>query len=119
MAVTTLDPQDRTGRHRPAERHSRAAHRASHWSQSSKQAVALLDAFRRHRLPVVLVNVAGGAPGRTEQPRHTGGFPADWADLVPELKQQPEDHLVTKHTWGAFTNTDLERICKSKASRRW
>ena len=30
---------------------------------------ALLDAFRKRGLPVVLVNVAGGAPGRTEQPR--------------------------------------------------
>ena len=26
----------------------------------------LLDAFRRRGLPVVLVNVAGGAPGRTQ-----------------------------------------------------
>jgi len=29
---------------------------------------ALLNAFRQRDLPVVLVNVAGGAPGRTEQP---------------------------------------------------
>jgi nicotinamidase-related amidase len=79
-----------------------------------EQAVALLDAFRRHHLPVVLVNVAGVAPGRNEQPRHTGGFPADWAELATELKQQPDDHLVTKHTWGAFTNTDLEQHLKSK-----
>jgi nicotinamidase-related amidase len=79
-----------------------------------EQAVALLDAFRRHHLPVVLVNVAGVAPGRNEQPRHTGGFPADWAELAAELKQQPDDHLVTKHTWGAFTNTDLEQHLKSK-----
>lgn len=79
-----------------------------------EQACALLEAFRRHHLPVVLVNVAGGAPGRTDQPRHTGEFPADWADLVPELNRQPEDHLVTKRTWGAFTNTDLEQYLKSK-----
>jgi nicotinamidase-related amidase len=78
------------------------------------QARALLDAFRRHKLPVVLVNVAGVAPGRNEQPRHTGEFPADWADLVPELNRQPDDHLVTKRTWGAFTNTDLEAHLKSK-----
>ncbi len=30
-------------------------------------AVALLEAFRRRNLPVVLVNVAGVAPGRSEQ----------------------------------------------------
>ncbi len=69
----------------------------------------LADAFRRHELPIVLVNVTGGAPGRTEQaPRGRGELPPDWAELVPELKRQPRDHLVTKRTWGAFTNTDLE-----------
>jgi nicotinamidase-related amidase len=78
-----------------------------------KHASALADAFRRHRLPVVLVNVDAGAPGRTEQARRTIDFPAGWADLVPELNQQPQDHLVTKRTWGAFTNTDLETYLKT------
>ncbi|MFP3567491.1 isochorismatase family protein [Paraburkholderia sp. SIMBA_030] len=73
-----------------------------------KRAAVLADAFRRHGMPVVLVNVAGGAPGRAEQARNRGEFPAGFADLVPELNQQPSDHLVTKRTWGAFTNTDLE-----------
>jgi len=63
-----------------------------------KHAGELLDAFRSHGLPVVLVNVAGGAPGRAEQSRSLAGLPADWADLVPELNQQPEDHIVTKRT---------------------
>jgi nicotinamidase-related amidase len=72
------------------------------------RASALADAFRSHGLPVVLVNVAGGAMGRTEQSRNRGELPAGWADLVPELNEQPEDHRVTKRTWGAFTNTDLE-----------
>ena len=31
-----------------------------------KQAIALAEAFRARGLPVVLVNVAGAAPGRTE-----------------------------------------------------
>ena len=68
----------------------------------------LADAFHRHRLPVVLVTVAGGAPGRTEQAPNRGGFPANWADLVPELAPQPGDHTVTKRTWGGFTGTGLE-----------
>ncbi|MBC8724687.1 isochorismatase family protein [Paraburkholderia sp. 31.1] len=72
-----------------------------------ERSVTLLDAFRRHGLPVVLVNVTAGAPGRTDQGRHSADFPPDFADLLPELKQQPSDHLVTKRTWGAFTNTDL------------
>ncbi|MBB5445402.1 nicotinamidase-related amidase [Paraburkholderia sp. WSM4177] len=32
-----------------------------------ERSVTLLDAFRRHGLPVVLVNVTAGAPGRTDQ----------------------------------------------------
>jgi nicotinamidase-related amidase len=39
-----------------------------------KHASALAAAFRRHGLPVVLVNVAGVASGRTEQARSRGGI---------------------------------------------
>src|ERR1700754_1434074 len=70
-----------------------------------KRASLLADTFRRHGLPVVLVNVAGGAAGRTEQPHAGAERPAGCPDLVPELMQQPQDHLITKRTWGAFTNT--------------
>jgi nicotinamidase-related amidase len=77
-----------------------------------KHARGLADAFRRHGLAVVLVNVDGGAPGRAEQTRSTRDFPAGWTDLVPELNQQPTDHTVTKRTWGAFTNTGLEKHLK-------
>ena len=73
-----------------------------------KHVGALAGAFRGHGLPVVLVNVAGGAPGRTEQPRGHREYPAGWTDLIPELNRQPQDHVVTKHTPGAFTNTGLE-----------
>jgi nicotinamidase-related amidase len=78
-----------------------------------KHARTLADAFRRHGLPVVLVNVAGGAPGRAEQTRSTQDFPAGWTDLVPELNQQPSDHTVTKQTWGAFSNTGLNEHLKN------
>jgi Amidases related to nicotinamidase len=77
------------------------------------RAGALANAFRRHRLPVVLVNVDASAPGRTEQTRKTAEFPAGWTDLVPELNRQPQDHLVTKRSWGAFTNTGLEAHLKT------
>ena len=63
---------------------------------------SLLEAFRRHALPVVLVNVAGGAPGRTEQPRRPQTLPEGWTDLIPELDPKPSDMRVTKRTWGAF-----------------
>ena len=77
-----------------------------------KRAAALADAFRRQGLPVVLVNVDGGAPGRTERARPPAEFPVGWTDIIPELNQQPQDHVVTKRTWGAFTNTDLEAHLK-------
>lgn len=77
------------------------------------QTVTLMDAFHRHGLPVVLVNVTAGAPGRTDQSHSLGELPDGWADLVPELGQQPTDHRVTKQTWGAFTGTDLDIHLKS------
>ena len=77
-------------------------------------AAALLDAFRAKGLPVVLVNVAGGAPGRNEDPPRDWVFPDNFADLLPELKQQPSDHVVTKKTWGAFTGTGLDAWLKGR-----
>lgn len=79
-----------------------------------KRSALVADAFRRHGLPVVLVNVTGGAPGRAEQARPSGDFPAGFADLVPEINAQPSDHRVTKRTWGAFTNTDLEAYMREQ-----
>ncbi len=79
-----------------------------------RNAAALAEAFRNHRLPVILVNVTGAPAGRTEQARRTGDMGADFAELLPELNQQPDDHTVTKKTWGAFTNTGLDQYLKSR-----
>ncbi len=68
----------------------------------------LAAAFRERGLPVVLVNVAGGAPGRTQDATRGGELPADWAELVPELDQRPSDITVTKQQWGAFYGTGLD-----------
>jgi nicotinamidase-related amidase len=75
-----------------------------------KAASTLADAFRGHDLPVVLVTAVGMAPGRSERSLSSGNrqAPAGWADLVPELSPRPQDHLVKKSTWGAFTNTGLD-----------
>jgi nicotinamidase-related amidase len=76
---------------------------------------ALIDVFRAKNLPVALVNVAGRAPGRTEQgPRSSQTFAEGWTDLLPQLHQQPSDIAVTKRSWGAFATTDLERQLKAR-----
>jgi nicotinamidase-related amidase len=78
------------------------------------RARALLDAFRQHGLPVVLINVDGVAPGRTEAPRRNlTALPEGWTDLIPQLDRQPTDIVVTKRTWGAFASTDLEQRLKA------
>ena len=77
------------------------------------KAARLAKAFRAHRLRVVLVHVTGGAPGRNEQPKPPSPAP-DWADLVPELDRQPDDHVVEKKSWGAFAHTGLEEYLKAQ-----
>jgi nicotinamidase-related amidase len=77
---------------------------------------ALIDAFRARSLPVVLVNVAGRAPGRTEQgPRSNTSFSEGWTDLLPQLEQQSSDLLVTKRSWGAFATSNLETQLKARS----
>lgn len=77
-------------------------------------AAKLADAFRRRSLPVVLVNVTGLAPGRTEQPRPSLTFDADFAEIDPALDVQESDIRVTKQTWGAFTGTGLDQSLRSR-----
>ena len=72
---------------------------------------ALAKAFRARGLPVVLVNVTGRAPGRTETSFNFSP-PPDWAELIPELEQQASDFTVTKMNIGAFYGTALERILR-------
>ena len=74
---------------------------------------ALASAFRAHGLPVVLVNVAGAAPGRTELPPRQAAFPEGWTALTPALDQQPGDITITKYSWGAFATTDLKARLKT------
>ncbi len=75
----------------------------------------LARAFRKRGLPVVLVNVTGAAPGRTDAgTRSPSSFPADWTELVPELEQHPDDYLVSKQRVGAFIGTSLHEILRER-----
>ena len=70
------------------------------------KSAVLARAFRRRGFPVVLVNVSGRAPGRTDQ-RHNSDPSANWTELALELEQHPSDRVVTKLRWGAFHETGL------------
>jgi nicotinamidase-related amidase len=80
-------------------------------------AAALARTFREHDLPVMLVNVTGRAPGRTDAGSRgahgsTGTLPAGWADIIDELEQQPGDHLITKRRRSAFHDTGLDTLLR-------
>jgi nicotinamidase-related amidase len=74
----------------------------------------LAHVFRERNFPVVLVNVDAMAPGRTDRPRPTFTFPPDWAEIVPELHQEPSDHVVTKQRVGAFLGTSLDDYLRKR-----
>jgi nicotinamidase-related amidase len=74
----------------------------------------LARAFRERGFPVVLVNVAGAAPGRTDTGPRKFPLSDDWSDLVPELEQQPDDYHVTKQRWGAFLGTRLDEYLRQR-----
>jgi nicotinamidase-related amidase len=76
----------------------------------------LARAFRQRGLPVVLVNVTAAAPGRTDAVRPKFSLPADWTELVPELEQQPGDHLVSKQRVGAFIGTSLDDYLRQRGA---
>ena len=74
----------------------------------------LARAFRERGLPVVLVNVTAPAPGRTDAGPRNFSFPDNWAELVPELEQQPSDYLVSKQRPGAFIGTGLDEYLRGR-----
>jgi nicotinamidase-related amidase len=79
------------------------------------RSATLARAFRRRGLPVVLVNVTGAAPGRTDVgPRNLSSLPADWIELVPELEQHPDDYIVSKQRVGAFIGTSLNEALRKR-----
>jgi len=73
----------------------------------------LAEAFRRARLPVVLVTVSFSPDGgdmlrpRAEVRRDLTLSP-DFAELVPELGAKPGDLHITKRQPNAFYGTDLD-----------
>jgi nicotinamidase-related amidase len=84
-------------------------------SEIIARAAQLARSFRERGLPVVLVNVTGMAPGRTDAgPRNLSSFPADWTELLPELQQQSNDYLVSKQRVGAFIGTSSDEYLRQR-----
>ncbi|MFD2421860.1 isochorismatase family cysteine hydrolase [Amycolatopsis pigmentata] len=80
-------------------------------------ATTLAKAFREHDLPVVLVNVTGRAPGRTDADSRGGHgttttLPSGWSDIIDELEPQPDDHVITKRRRSAFHDTGLDTLLR-------
>ena len=80
------------------------------WPKSLIGTAQLARAFRESGLPVVLVNVTAGAPGRTDAGPRQAAFTEDWTELVPELEPQASDYIVSKQRLGAFIGTGLRQI---------
>lgn len=72
-----------------------------------ERSARLARAFRQHHLPVVLINVTGRAPGRTDVNGPSFTPSPDWAELDPRLGSQPGDILISKQCPGAFLGTTL------------
>ena len=75
----------------------------------------LVEAARRTGALVVLVHVGFSADwgdalkSPIDQPMpFSGQRPPDWADLLPELGEQPGDVVILKRQWGAFYGPELE-----------
>jgi nicotinamidase-related amidase len=80
---------------------------------------ALAERFRAAGAPVVLVNVMP----RPEEPRRVDEpspipkiLPEGFADLVPGLAKSG-DLLITKRSWGAFSDTDLDAELRRRRVR--
>lgn len=77
-------------------------------------AVKLTDALRTKGGFIIIVRVATSPDGKDAiRPKcdlqmSVADRPEDWADIVPELQLQANDHLITKKQWGAFYGTDLD-----------
>ncbi|MFT4221311.1 MAG: cysteine hydrolase [Microbacterium sp.] len=73
-------------------------------------AARLVDTFRRRGLPVVFVRFdPSQAPtGRAELGGRLPEVPADFTEFVPELQPAPDDLVVTKGPWSAFSGTGLQ-----------
>jgi nicotinamidase-related amidase len=80
-----------------------------------ERAAALCQAAREAGCLVILVRVTPSSDGADAlKPLSDlgalspGKLPSDWAELAPELGNEPGDLVITKRQWGAFYGTELD-----------
>ena len=78
-----------------------------------KNAGRLVQAFRKHTMPVFLVHVVHVPETMLKSESDTSFdrpavLPPDWSEFVPEIAPVPSDVVITKKQWGAFYGTELE-----------
>lgn len=84
------------------------------------QNTKLVAAFHKAGLPVVAVNVDPrkfknhGTRKDAKQQGGGGQLPEDFMEIIPELGVLPTDTVVTKHTWGAFHETELHETLQAQ-----
>ena len=81
-------------------------------------AVLLVEAFRKADLPIVFVTVnqygAAWTKARTDNNAPQVAPPEGFAEIIPEIKTRPGDIFITKHTWGAFFETELHKALQQR-----
>ena len=76
--------------------------------------VKMLKEFRKHNMPVFLVNVTLSKDMKdalrpvSETSFKISNYDSSWSEFVPELNVQSTDFIITKHQWGAFYGTELD-----------
>jgi nicotinamidase-related amidase len=77
-----------------------------------QRSAGLAKAFRDKGFPVVWVNVAGAASGRTDTEMQMGELPDNWTELPEGLGVAPSDKTLTKYGWGAFHDDRMDALLK-------
>lgn len=77
-----------------------------------QNAVLLITAFRKVNLPIVFVNVDPRTSPlnilRKDSKQTPMELKEDWFELIPELQTRNEDIFITKNSWNAFSNPELD-----------
>ncbi|MBN2605897.1 MAG: isochorismatase family protein [Thiotrichales bacterium] len=88
-------------------------------AEALENASALISAFRKNELPIVIVNVNSyGQPWtktRKDNPL-SGTQPPneDYLKIVDEIETLESDIFITKHSWSAFFNTGLHEALQQR-----